>query len=766
MPRKCLIFMVSLLSVFSLSAQKVGVVLSGGGAKGLYHIGVLQALEENEVAIDYIAGTSMGSIIAGLYAAGYSPEHMRLLAESGVLLNWVSGRIDDEYHRYYREEDLPPSLFTMRFDIERDSVHTVQKRRRRVGELQATMQLPTDIISSAQIDLALSELFIAATYACGGDFNKLMVPFFCVAADMNKRNQVVFNSGDVGEAIRASMSIPFVFKPLRKDDMLLYDGGVFNNFPWQNMDDNYHPDHIIGVKCTSGNKPVTENSSIIDQAMMFMMDRTDYNLPQQGNIMIDRSVEVGMLDFDKATDIIQMGYSDTMERMDEILSTISARRSVEEVEATRKAFVSRWPEMSLSRPKINGLKPPQEKYVRTVMLARKSDDDSLKTFNDFRTGIYELLAEQDFTMEYPKFVYNEEAKSFKPILTLHQHPSLRATIGGNLSSTAYNQVRLRMEYENIGRVGVNAGAHLYLGPMYNSGKIGGRVFISPRRPVFFDVNYIFSVRNTLYGNFGNISRVDNTLRKKHKEHYATISAGAAVTARSLLQATFNAGQNTYLFENDKYPTHFVFVANRLQYRRSTLDNPISPVVGSRLDVSGIYVNGHDKWTDEFEFGLTKEFSERREWFGTKISWQQYLPFQRIPWFSVGYSIEGVYTNHPKFDDLRVTNVSLPQYAPTTHSQMMYMPDYHASRYVALGIMPTFKIVDELYLRPAFYTMYRRCEAGVNKPLQYIADLSLTYRTIAGPINFSISKYGLKNGNNLYMTVGFGYLLFAPKGTFY
>ena len=77
MPRKWLIFILSLLSVSLVKAQTVGVVLSGGGAKGLYHIGVLQALEENNVAIDYVAGTSMGSIIAGLYAAGYTPEQMR-----------------------------------------------------------------------------------------------------------------------------------------------------------------------------------------------------------------------------------------------------------------------------------------------------------------------------------------------------------------------------------------------------------------------------------------------------------------------------------------------------------------------------------------------------------------------------------------------------------------------------------------------------------------------------------------------------------------
>lgn len=766
MPRKLLIFILSLLSVALVRAQGVGLVLSGGGAKGLYHIGVLQALEENDVAIDYVAGTSMGSIIAGLYAAGYTPEQMKEIAESGAIQQWVSGRIDKKHNRYYREEDTPPSLFTLRFNVSKRDSTDYNQQLAPEGSNGRTIELPTDFISSAQIDLALNEIFRPATEGAKEDFNKLFVPFYCVAADMNTRKEVVFRNGDLGEAIRASMSIPFVFKPLRKDDMLLYDGGVFNNFPWRYMRKFYHPDHIIGVKCTTGNKEVTENSSVIDQAMMFIMTHTDYALPERGNIFIDRAVDAGMLEFEKASEIIQQGYDDTMARMDEILATIPNRRSLEEVEARRAEYVKSLPPMRLARPKIEGLSPAQERYVRAVMLARKRDKDTLKTFADFRTGVFDLLAQRDFSMEYPRFEYDSVGKVYRPVLTLRQYPSLRATIGGTLSSTAYNQVRLGLRYEHISRVGVDAGINLYLGPVYNAGKIGGRLFISPSRPVFFDLNYIFSARNTIYGNFGNLSRVDNTIRKKHREQFGTLSAGMATTTRSLLQATFNAGQNFYLFEGAKHPTRFNFLATRLQFRRSTLDNPVSPVRGSRLDVSGIYVNGHDKWIDEFDYGLIRHFSERREWMGAKISWQHYIPFTATRWFSFGYSVEGVYTNHPQFEDLMATFVSLPQYAPITHSQMMYMPDYHSSRYVAAGLMPTFRLWDHLYLRTSFYAMYRRAEMGITDNLQYIADISVMYRTLVGPISLSVTKYGLKNGNNLYMSINFGYPLFAPKGTFY
>ncbi|MDE7134581.1 MAG: patatin-like phospholipase family protein, partial [Rikenellaceae bacterium] len=112
-----------LLLFFAISAtsyaQNVGVVLSGGGAKGLYHIGVLKALEENGVPVDYITGTSMGAIIGGLYAAGYSPEQMEEIFNSPEVLAWVSGKIEDRYLYFYKKQPVTPSQINIDFNIDR-----------------------------------------------------------------------------------------------------------------------------------------------------------------------------------------------------------------------------------------------------------------------------------------------------------------------------------------------------------------------------------------------------------------------------------------------------------------------------------------------------------------------------------------------------------------------------------------------------------------------------------------------------------------------
>ena len=221
-------------AIGTLRAQSVGVVMSGGGAKGLYHIGVLEALEENGIPVDYVAGTSMGSIIAAMYAAGYSPAEMRAIVASGVVREWVSGRIDPSYTTYYRQIGSKPAFMSLRLDL-----HGRKK-----------LRMPTNLLSSTQIDMALTELFAPATAASAGDFDRLMVPFLCVASDMNARGPVVFRAGDLSEAVRASMSIPLVFKPMKVDSMLLYDGGIYDNFPWRPLDEEFRPDLIVGSICT------------------------------------------------------------------------------------------------------------------------------------------------------------------------------------------------------------------------------------------------------------------------------------------------------------------------------------------------------------------------------------------------------------------------------------------------------------------------------------------------------------------------------------
>ena len=266
---------------------KIGLVLAGGGAKGLYHIGVIKALEENDIPIDYVSGTSMGAIIGALYASGYSLEEMIQIVTSGKVEQWVSGKVDDKYRYLYQERADSPTMLQIYANTRRDS--TAMKQ----GAVR--LSLPQSFINTAQIDMALNELFAQASAACEGDFDRLMIPFRCIATDMNAHEPVEFSKGDLPFAVRASMSYPLVFRPVAdKQGRILVDGGCYNNFPWQPLVEDFNPDFLIGSQCVADNDPATTDSPVQEQVMALVTMPTDYSLPQKNSLMLKREVSASL----------------------------------------------------------------------------------------------------------------------------------------------------------------------------------------------------------------------------------------------------------------------------------------------------------------------------------------------------------------------------------------------------------------------------------------------------------------------------------------
>ena len=503
-----------LLAALPAAAQKVGVVMSGGGAKGLYHIGVLEALEENGVPIDYVAGTSMGSIIAAMYAAGYSPAEMRAIVNSGVVKEWVSGRIDpNKYMAYYRQVGSNPAFLSLRIDVESPS----GKR----------LRVPRNLISSTQIDMALTELFAPATAAADGDFDRLMVPFLCVASDLNHRGPVVLREGDLSEAVRSSMSIPLVFKPMVKDSMLLYDGGIYDNFPWKPLDEDFRPDLIVGSICTEGNTPPSEESNIMDQAFMLAMHDTDYTLPEERSVTIRRAVGVNMLDFDQAEAIMNAGYEDAVAAMPQLLEKVAERRDSAYYAGRREAFRAKCPPLVFDDYKLEGLKRAQREYIRDfVQVDRRTPGIQRPMgFEELKDNLFEVLAGGDFTMDFPTVRYDSVRERYSFEAKFGTRPNFKIILGGNISSTAFNQAYIGINYKNIGRVAQQLGADLYLGPIYTWGAIGGRTDFYAWKPIFLDYSYNFAVRNFRHGYFGNVTKVRNAQQVKNSESFFSTGVG-------------------------------------------------------------------------------------------------------------------------------------------------------------------------------------------------------------------------------------------------
>lgn len=251
-------FHFSLFTLFSpfIFSQKVALVLSGGGAKGAAHIGVIRALEEQQIPIDYVVGTSIGAIVGALYAIGYTPDEMEELMDSQEFTHWASGVIDEQYKYYFRKGDPNASWFSLDFNPKK----------------KLTTALPTNLINPYEIDFEFMRLLAPASAACGYNFDNLMIPFRCVVADIDSTKPLVMRGGNLSTAVRGSMSIPLVFNPLQYEGKLLFDGGMYNNFPANVAKENFHPDVIIGSRVAQ-RYAKADPDDVVSQLMTMLMER-------------------------------------------------------------------------------------------------------------------------------------------------------------------------------------------------------------------------------------------------------------------------------------------------------------------------------------------------------------------------------------------------------------------------------------------------------------------------------------------------------------
>ncbi|ANY88601.1 MULTISPECIES: patatin-like phospholipase family protein [Pseudomonas] len=294
----CLLLTLTSFTVLATEAArpKVGLVLSGGAARGLAHIGVLKALEEQGVRIDAIAGTSMGAVIGGLYASGYSVEELEKLATT---LDWQQALSDAPPRKdvpFRRKQDDRDFLVKQKLSFRDDG----------------SLGLPLGVIQGQNLSLLL-ESKLAHT-ADTRDFDKLPIPFRAVATDIASGEKVVFSRGHLPQVIRASMSIPAVFAPVELDGRLLVDGGMVDNIPVDVARD-MGVDLAIVVDIGTPLRDRKQLATVVDvlnQSITLMTRRnSEEQLASlhQDDVLIQPSLAAfGVTDFGRAQDMIDAGY--------------------------------------------------------------------------------------------------------------------------------------------------------------------------------------------------------------------------------------------------------------------------------------------------------------------------------------------------------------------------------------------------------------------------------------------------------------------------
>ncbi len=296
-----------------LKQPKIAVVLSGGGARGIAQIGVLKILEKYNIPIHYIIGTSMGSIIGGLYSSGYSTSQLETLMDTTA---W-------NYILSFTEETDRKNLFI-------EQKFTADKNQLTIRFDGLSPIIPSSLSSGQRLTNFLNQLTLQGIYHPISSFDDFKIPFRAVATDLISGKKIVFNSGNLSEALRASAGIPLLFSTMKKDTMELTDGGITSNIP-VDVAQELHADIIIAVNVTSPLRTSANELSnpweIVDQVSTIMSQATNKKSLEQAAIVITPALgSRNSTDFSHLHSLVVEGEKATEQIINALQDTIENRQ--------------------------------------------------------------------------------------------------------------------------------------------------------------------------------------------------------------------------------------------------------------------------------------------------------------------------------------------------------------------------------------------------------------------------------------------------------
>lgn len=758
----CVIFALWLpISVGKISAQSVGLVLSGGAARGITHIGVIKALEENDIPIDYVVGTSMGAIVGGLYSIGFSPDEMIQLIKSEDFKRWQTGEIsaDDEY--FYNKLDAKPSILTLSID----------KSKNRPKRFDLKGLVPSYIVPTHQMNLAFLELFAPATKACNKNFDSLMVPFRCTASNIFTKEALNCKSGDVGDAVRASMSFPFMFKPVEVDGQLLYDGGIYNSFPKNIMIDDFNPDYLIG-SVTAIAKKYENSDDFKSQMMNLVLKNTDYTL--EGGTLLNFNLDgYASWDFAEVDNLVKLGYDSTMAHIESIKQHVKRHVTPEQMAAKRAAFKSRCTDLHFKNIFALGVDSLQYKFIESHFGETKAK----RTAHDLRTGYFMLLGSGSVSEISPHAYYNKEQQAYDLYIKLTPRKEIEVNLGGNLSTYSSNQTYLGFSYNRFQKFSSSAWVDTHLGLSYVGINMGYRINM-PKRWMYINPQL---VRHNFYFFYDNPTSNLNKLKRDlyQNEFYGKLAVGFPLMGlRGKIEFGVGAGRlNDYFNQINDSISDIVEDYDRSSYwlskafvkgEYSTLNAQFFPDAGSYFKAMVNVVGGRS----EHEFVGRVKVKESSSWVQAMVDFDKYQKFTKH--FALGVRANLRYSTRKLQPFFVASLTQSSRFTPVPYSLANYDYSYCTDRYLAAGLVPIININErwQIRLESYAYLPYRTIERAEDNMAMYSSSTfpdvyAISQATLVRKLRFaSISAFATHyytNESAWYFGLNFG--LFLSKDRF-
>ena len=713
--------------------------------------------------IDYIVGTSIGAIVGGLYAGGYTPDEIENLMDSEEFKHWAGGIMNDNYVYFYRKEDPNGSWISLDFDFRK----------------KLTSQLPTNLISPYEMDFAFMKIFSPLSAACDGNFNNLMIPFRCVVADVDSTAKIILSKGDLASSVRGSMSIPFIFKPITLNGKLVFDGGMYDNFPTDVAQKEFHPDVIIGSRVAERySKPDREDP--ISQLLIMLMARQNDSIPYPHSVMIVPEIpQTNIISFEKTRILADSGFVATNRKIAEIRKIVKDSLDPGQLNAKRASIREKCPPLIFDSIHVTGINPAQKRYVVQILKHGKR----LVTPEDIKIQYLRFINEGFIKGIHPVAKYNKSTGYYDLYLDIQKAENFNLQFGGNISLGASSQGFLELQYKYLWTKALRFMVNGYMGRFYNSVKADARIDFNSKLPWFMETDYTYNH----YDYFSTTTYFfdDKTPSYvRQREYYGEVGIGMAITNRGKLDFhTSYAFTNSRYYQNNLFSrldtadqTSFNFVNPQFSFELNNMNRKQYARAGAKFRISAGYVNGQEGYLPGTlaPMGNRKEFKANHYWFYLNLLYDNY--FQSIGPVKLGFYAEAHVSGQPLMNNYTSSILNTPEFLPVPEMQTLMLPSYRATNYAGLGL----KAIIVLYKRIEF-----RLEGYIFQPYQeiapdpadssgtkamfspafsdrsYVGSAALVYNTFVGPISLGVNYYD-KMANHVTINLNIGYLLFNRR----
>ena len=751
--------MLTLVTTISFG-QKVGLVLSGGGATGLAHIGVLMALEENNIPIDYITGTSAGSLVGSLYSIGYTPKQIYQIAVSKDFVNTSNGIIDKKYIYFFKQRK--PTSSIVNFDLDKD--------------FSLSKIIPLSFTDPSLIDFFMIENYTIPSAVANYNFDSLFIPFRCLASDIDKNESVIFKNGNLSQCVRASMTYPFYLPPLNVDGKILVDGGLYNNFPADVMYNDFLPDVILGSS-VSGTREKPDEYDLVSQVRSMIQTKSSFNIECENSLVISPNVNnIGTFSFEKSKEIIKKGYDETIKNMDSIKALISRRTNPEDLKKRRTNYHNDLnSKILISKIEVIGVKDREKEYISSTL----KDKGKIVLLANIKSRFFRLITDDKIQYIFPVLTKNKNDNYYTLKLRVKKKPAFDVRIGGNFSSKSINTGYAGLDYKHIHKYfSVTSSADLYFGRFYNSLDLSTRIDFPFDFPFYIEPFGTFN-RWDYYRSFSTFFEDTKPSYLIKNETFWGASLGFPLSNKGKINLEYKNGflENEY-YQTDKFTsdnTQFYFNKISFSYERNSLDNLYFSKKGNKIRLSTSYTNGIEINKPGSTSLHNNDTINRylHNWIVLNFTFEQYLKIATN--YNLGFEIKTVKSTQDFFNNYTSSVLTAPQYQPIPESQTLFIDEYTAHTFFGLGIKNIFSITKKIDLRAEGYMFQpfariinnnKKAEYFVNFneiERNFLASAVLVYHSPIGPVSFT-SNYMDYREEKWSFAFNFNYMVFNRKST--